>query len=85
MSTAVLTKQITEASPRLKARIAGIFYLICGMAYSFADGTVRGKLVVAGDAAATAHNILTHEPLYRLGFAAELVGRVLHHCDAAPL
>ena len=78
MSTAVLTKQITEASPRLKARIAGIFYLICGMAYSFADGTVRGKLVVAGDAAATAHNILTHEPLYRLGFAAELISAVCY-------
>ena len=78
MSTAVLTKQITEASPRLKARIAGIFYLICGMAYSFADGTVRGKLVVAGDAAVTAHNILTHEPLYRLGFAAELVSAVCY-------
>ena len=78
MSTAVLTKQITEASPRLKARIAGIFYLICGMAYSFADGSVRGKLVVAGDAAATAHNILTHEPLYRLGFAAELISAVCY-------
>jgi len=78
MSTAVLTKQITEASPRLKARIAGIFYLICGMAYSFADGSVRGKLVVAGDAAATAHNILAHEALHRLGFAAELVSAVCY-------
>ena len=78
MSTAVLTKQITEASPRLKARIAGIFYLICGMAYSFAQGFVSGSLVVDGDAAATAHNILTHEPLYRLGFAAELISAVCY-------
>jgi len=60
-----------EMSPRLKARIAGVIYLICGMAYSFARNNVRGTLVVEGDAAATAHNILAHEPLYRLGFARE--------------
>ena len=80
MSTAVLTMTdwTTEVSPRLKARIAGIFYLVCGMAYSFADGSVRGKLVVVGDAAATAHNILAHEPLFRLGFAAELISAVCY-------
>ena len=78
MSTDVLTitDRITGVSPRLKARIAGLSYLICGMAYSFADGSVRGKLVVVGDAAATAHNILAHEALYRLGFAAELISTV---------
>ena len=48
------------------------------MAYSFADGSVRGKLVVVGDATATAHNILAHEPLYRLGFAAELISAVCY-------
>ncbi len=73
MSTAIVVEQIAEASPRLKARVAGIFYLLCGMAYSFADGSVRGKLVVVGDAAATAHNILAHESLYRLGFALDLI------------
>ena len=36
-------------------------------------GTVLGSLVVNGDAAATAHNILTHETLYRLAFAADLI------------
>ena len=34
---------------------------------------MRGQLVVANDAAATAHNIVTHELRYRLGFAAELI------------
>jgi Domain of unknown function (DUF4386) len=71
-------KRIAEASPRLKARITGVLNLISGMAYSFADGSVRGKLVVSGDAAATAHNILAHLPLYRLGFAAELVSAVFY-------
>jgi len=80
MSTNVLTVKDRSAgvSPRLKARIAGIFYLICGMTFSFADGSVRGKLVVVGDAAATARNILAHEPLYRLGFAAELMSAVCY-------
>jgi len=44
--------------------------------FQFAEGFVRGKLVVHGDAAATAHNILTHETLFRLGFAAELIETV---------
>ena len=78
MSTAEMTKRIAGTSPRLKARIAGVFYLICGWAYSFADGSVRGKLIVSGDAAATAHNILAHQSLYRLGFAADLVSAVCY-------
>jgi hypothetical protein len=78
MSTAIMMERIAEASPRLKARMAGVFYLICGMAFSFADGSVRGKLVVVGDAVATAHNILAHEPLYRLGFAADLISAVCY-------
>jgi len=71
-----MMEQIAQASPRLKARIAGLLYVIAGTAYTFADGSVRGKLVISGDAAATAHNILAHEPLYRLGFAAELISAV---------
>jgi Domain of unknown function (DUF4386) len=73
-----MTTRIAEMSPRLKARIAGAVYLISGMAYSFARNDVRGRLVVDGDAAATARNILAHEPLYRLGFAAEIVSAVCY-------
>jgi hypothetical protein len=76
MNTAIMTERITEMSPRLRARVAGVLYLICGTAYSFADGSVRGRLVVYGDAAATAHNILARETLFRLGFAAELISAV---------
>jgi Domain of unknown function (DUF4386) len=70
--------RIAGISPRLKARVAGVTYLICGMAYSFARNDVRGKLVVDGDAAATAQNILAHESLYRLGFAAEIISAVCY-------
>jgi hypothetical protein len=73
MNTALTMERIAEMSPRAKARIAGILYLVSGQAFSFAEFSVRGKLVVNSNAAATAHNILTNETLYRLGFAAELL------------
>jgi hypothetical protein len=71
-----MKERITEESPRLTARIAGGLYLTGGLAYTFADVSVRGRLIVYGDAAATAHNILAHETLFRLGFAAELLESV---------
>jgi len=33
---------------------------------------LRSRLVVHGDAAATSHDIVTHELLYRWGFVAEI-------------
>jgi hypothetical protein len=61
-------------SPRLTARIAGALYLVVIATGFFAEFYVRGSMIVSGDAVATAHNILASEPLYRLGFAADLVG-----------
>jgi Domain of unknown function (DUF4386) len=75
-----MMERSAEASPRFKARIAGVFYLLIFVTAPFAEFFVRGKLVVYGDAAATATNILAHESLYRLGFAAELITLA---CDAA--
>jgi hypothetical protein len=60
-----------ETSPRLKARIAGGLYL-SGVLNLFA-GAVVSRLVVNGDAAATAYNILAHETSYRLAFAADII------------
>src|SRR5450755_4943343 len=73
MSAAVMTERITETSPRLKARITGTFYLLTILAGIFAQGFVSGRLVVDGDAAATATNILAHRGLFELGFAVYLV------------
>jgi len=61
-----------ETSPQIYARIAGFLYLIVIVGGIFAEVFVRGRLVVHGDPAATARNILTHELLYRMGFAAEI-------------
>jgi hypothetical protein len=76
-----MIERIAEVSPCLKARIAGVLYLLIFIAAPFAEFFVRGRLVVYGDAAATASNILAHEPLYRLGGAVELI--VVLACDTA--
>jgi hypothetical protein len=72
MSSVVPTEQSIEKWPLLYARIAGLLYLFVIVGGAFAELVVRGQLVVHGDAAATAHNILAHEQLYRWGFAVEL-------------
>ena len=71
MSTAVMTERIAEASPRFQARMAGVIAWITTTA-GFA-AIVSGNLVVYGDAAATAHNILANELLFRLAFAGEVI------------
>src|SRR5919202_1815095 len=70
MSTAVMTEPIPEASPRLTARAAGFFWLMTFLGGVFALSS--GGLVVSGNAAATAANILAHESLFRSGVAANL-------------
>lgn len=72
MSAAEMTERIAETSPRFTARIAGAFYLLMIPIGGLADFARRG-LVVKGDAVATATNILAHEPLFRLGFAGDLL------------
>ena len=66
-----MKERIAEASPRFKARIAGLFYLLTFLTGGISS-LVGGRLVVSGDAAGTANNILAHQPLFRLGSAADL-------------
>jgi len=71
MSTSVIMRRITEVSPRPRARMAGVFYLL-----TFLTGGVAVpsfKLIVSGNATVTATNIQAHEALFRLGFAALLI------------
>lgn len=62
-----------ETSPRLEARVAGVFYLVTLLAGIFAQAFVSNRLVVWGDAAGTATNLLTHTALFRAGFTVYLV------------
>ena len=58
--------------PLTLARIAGLIYLIVAITGGFAQ-IVRTQMLVAGDAAATAENVLDAEWLFRLGFSSDLI------------
>jgi hypothetical protein len=66
-----MMERIADASPRFQARMAGAIAWITSTA-GFA-AMIRGRLVVYGDAAATAHNIMAHELLFRLAFAGDII------------
>ena len=81
---------MTQASPRTRARLAGVVYLL------FFATAIIGALVAPGisgpgsnaDAAATANNIMAHQSLFRLGWALDLISTwfyvalmaLLYHC-----
>jgi hypothetical protein len=60
-------------SPKRLARIAGFLYLLVGIFGGFAEGYVEPKMYVAGNAAATAGNVVANSGLPRLGVVADLV------------
>ncbi|WP_178861563.1 DUF4386 domain-containing protein [Thiomicrorhabdus cannonii] len=69
-----------EIPSRLYARVAGLLYLliiVCGIG---SEVFIRSHLIVSGDAAMTASNILAEPSLFRLGFAADVVMLL---CDVA--
>jgi hypothetical protein len=72
--------------PTVKAaRIAGAIYLSLVLTAPFAMLYVPGKLIVRGNAAATADNILAHETMFRLSIFGDLIGHVIFICLAVAL
>jgi hypothetical protein len=67
-----MTGRITS-SPRLLARMTGVFFLLTILGGIFAQGFVSERLINFGDAAATANNILANKGLFHLGFAVYLI------------
>jgi hypothetical protein len=58
------------------ARMAGFLYLAYFVAFFFADNGVHYTAVGPGDVAATAHNIMASEWLFRIGFVSFLLAAV---------
>ena len=62
-------------STKNPGRFAGLLYVLTSIVGFFAMGYVPNKLMVHGNAAATASNIAASETLFRLGIAGELIGQ----------
>jgi hypothetical protein len=62
-----------ETSPQVYARIGGALYLFLIVLGTYSEAFVRGRLIVPGNAAATAANITSMEPLWRLGIVTEFI------------
>jgi hypothetical protein len=72
-----MTTRSRDESPQTWARLGGLFYLVIIVFALFGEVYVRGKLIVRGDAAATAANIVGSEALFRVGTAGEVLTCVL--------
>jgi hypothetical protein len=73
-----MANTVSDASPQTYARIAGFLYLFIIVAGALGELFIRDKLVVSGDAAATAARIMASESLWRLGIVGDLA---MHVCD----
>ena len=62
-----------EEYPQRYARLGGALYLAIILLGAFAEGFVANKLVVSGDAIATARNILGSPGLWQLSVAGDLI------------
>lgn len=60
-------------SPKRLARIAGLLYLLVGIFGGFAEGYLEPKMYVAGNASATAGNVVANSGLVRMGVVADLL------------
>src|SRR2546428_8007053 len=63
------------SSTKNPGRFAGLLYILTSIPGFFAMMYVPSKLIVHGNAAATANNISANETLFRLGIAGQLIGQ----------
>lgn len=70
---AVWSSQKIMSSPKRLARIAGVLYLLVGIFGGFAEGFVDPKMYVAGNAPATARNVVASPGLVRMSVVAHLL------------
>src|SRR5437660_1135699 len=68
-----MTTGTINESQRKAARVAGFFYLLTFAIVVVVNFGINERLMVAGNPAQTARNILAHERLFRIGIASNLV------------
>lgn len=71
-----MTNRKVNNWPQVYGRIGGVLYLFNILAGLFGEVFVRKNLIVVGDAAATAHKIMTFNLLFRSGIAGDLLMHV---------
>jgi len=72
--------QTRATSVQTYARIAAVLFLLSAIGGGLGEAYIPSRLVVSGDAAATATNITALDSLFRIGFATYLVEAT---CDIA--
>ena len=70
------------STPIVITRLAGVFYLLVIVTAPVAMA-IRNRLIVSGDASASADSLLTHEPLYRVAVAADIISSICYLVVAA--
>ena len=68
-----MTNRTAEPSPLVYARVAGVAYLVIAVSGVLYGALIESKLIVSGNDAATAANIIAHESLFRVGIVLVLI------------
>jgi len=78
MTAVAIPERLAKASPRAKARLAGLFEFLEGLTSAGGQVMILDRLTVSHDPAATAANLLAHPKLYWLGFCSSLAAVAFH-------
>jgi len=70
-----MTRRTMEPAQRTAARVARFSYLFALVTVVFAQFGIHDRLIVEGNAAETARNIIAHRPLFRISIACDLIAR----------
>lgn len=66
-----------KPSPLMIARVAGLLYLLLIPLGAFAIQYGPTALIIPGDAAATTHNLMASEPIFRLSIVSALLSQIV--------
>ncbi|RPJ83233.1 MAG: DUF4386 domain-containing protein, partial [Acidobacteria bacterium] len=70
---ASMTTSVSQRSPVFYARVAGTIYLAAMALSMFTQVYVPGQIIVSGDAAATARNLVASQGLFRAGIVVDIL------------